>query len=149
MRENCCDDKKLKEIIEQCVKEATNPKPIPAGYPKKTETGNITTYTSTNNCTNYTVGGWFKLPTEKEFIPVKVIYNCPATICYFPDGTKEVVKVAEDEEYVKEYGVMACIIKKIFKSRNQFKKLVRAGYENTDAIYERNAHNAMLRRRNE
>jgi hypothetical protein len=86
--------------------------------------------------------------TNEDFIPVKIIYNCPATICYFKDGTKEVVKCAEDEDFIKEVGVMACIMKKIFKSRHQFVKLVEAGYENTDAIYERNAHNAILKRSN-
>lgn len=86
--------------------------------------------------------------TKEDFIPVKIIYNCPATICYFKDGTKEVVKCAEDEDFIKEVGVMACIMKKIFKSRHQFVKLVESGYENTDAIFERNAHNAILKRRN-
>jgi hypothetical protein len=80
----------------------------------------------------------------KQFIPTKIIYCCPATICFFPDGTKTIVKCAEDEEYIKEEGVMACIMKKLFSSRTQFKKLVNSGYENAEAIFEREAHNESL-----
>jgi len=98
-----------------------------------------------------TTSGWGficgEVPDEHQFIPTKVIYNCPATICFFPDGTKEVVRCADDEEYIKEVGVMACIMKKLFKSRRQFVKLVESGYENTDSVFERNAHNATLRRK--
>jgi hypothetical protein len=78
---------------------------------------------------------------KEQFIPVKIIYNCPATICFFSDGTKEMVKCTSDEEFIKEVGVMSCIMKKIFKSRNAFKKLVKTGYENMDGEIERHEHN--------
>jgi|WetSurSiteA1Bulk_404760.scaffolds.fasta_scaffold00361_26 hypothetical protein len=99
-----------------------------------------------------TIWSWYgkageEFVKKEDFIPVKIIYNCPATICYFKDGTKTIVKCAEDEEFIKEEGVMACIMKKIFASRNKFKKLVDAGYESTDSIFERNAHNATLHRK--
>jgi hypothetical protein len=71
-------------------------------------------------------GGHFE--TKKDFIPEKIIFNPPATICYFPDGTKTVAKCADDEEFVEEEGEMACIIKKLFSSRNSFKKLVAKAY---------------------
>lgn len=115
-----------------------------------------------SNTTNYTNGIWTTTvgnpngyvgmicghtDARIDFIPTKVIYNCPATICFFPDGTKEIVKCAPDEAYVQEIGVMACIMKKIFKSRRQFLKLVASGDENVDAIFERNAHNATLHRK--
>ncbi len=69
-----------------------------------------------------------KLITEKDFIPTEIIFNPPATICTFPDGSKVVVKCASDEEFVEEEGVMACIVKKLFSSRNAFKKLVASAY---------------------
>lgn len=111
-----------------------------------------TTYASTTNngswyCTGTNNGVGFimgEVNGADQFIPTKIIYNCPATICYFPDGTKTVVKVAEDEEFIKEEGVMACIMKKLFKSRNQFKKLVESGYENAEAGLARGEHNAFL-----
>jgi hypothetical protein len=99
------------------------------------------TYGNTNSAL------WFSnVPpvTKEDFIPIKVIYSCPATICYFKDGTKEVVKVASDEEYVQEEGVMACIMKKLFRSRNEFKRLVNSGYENEEAEVERVLHNGSV-----
>lgn len=93
-----------------------------------------------------------ELPKEpEEFIPIKIIYNCPATICYFPDGTKVVVICPETEEYSKELGVMHCIIKKIFKVKGEgyydtFKRTVDIGTESEDAIFERLNHNGILKR---
>jgi hypothetical protein len=60
--------------------------------------------------------------------PAHIMYSNPATICYFPDGTKTVVKCSADETYIPEYGVMACIVKKIYGSRAQFLKTVDNGY---------------------
>lgn len=91
-----------------------------------------TNNSSVPNMWSYTIGGNGVVCgfTENrfDFIPVKVIFNAPATVCFFPDGSKVVVKCADDEEFVEEEGVMACIVKKIFGSRNSFKKLVREAY---------------------
>jgi len=65
---------------------------------------------------------------RNDFIPVKIIYNGTTTVCYFKDGSKEIVHCAEDEQFVKEVGVMSCIMKKLFNSRNEFKRLVDSGY---------------------
>ena len=65
---------------------------------------------------------------KEDLIPVKIIYNDKSTVCYFKDGSKEVVHCAEGEEFVKEVGVMSCIMKKLFATRNDFKRLVNAGY---------------------
>jgi hypothetical protein len=101
-------------------------------------------YAAWDNSGNYGGGGSGHLITEKDFIPTKIIYSCPATICYFPDGTKEVVKVAADEEYIKEEGVAECIMRKIFKSRRKFLKAVEAGYENQESEVERVLHNGSV-----
>jgi hypothetical protein len=105
------------------------------------------TLTTTNNTNSSGNLYWSITPpaSKEDFIPVKIIYNCPATICYFKDGTKEVVKCAYDEEYIPEVGVMACIMKKIFKSRNEFKRLVKSGYENEEAEVERVLHNGSVK----
>lgn len=66
---------------------------------------------------------------KKEFSPIRIIYNPPHTICYFPDGDKTVAGCSEGEVFSKETGVMACIIKKIFKNRAEFLRLVNSGYE--------------------
>ena len=68
-------------------------------------------------------------PSRNPLIPVRITYSPPATICYFSDGDKIVVKCASDEKYIKEVGVQACIMKKLFGSRQKFLKLVHAGYD--------------------
>jgi len=65
---------------------------------------------------------------KEDLIPTKIIYNNKTTVCYFKDGSKEVVHCAEGEEFVKEVGVMSCIMKKLFSTRNEFKRLVNSGY---------------------
>lgn len=44
----------------------------------------------------------------------KVIYNDPATIIFWSDGTKTVVKCMEDEDYDPEKGFMAAVTKRAF-----------------------------------
>ena len=44
----------------------------------------------------------------------KVIYNDPATIIFWSDGTKTIVKCMEDEDYDPEKGFMAAVTKKVF-----------------------------------
>lgn len=58
----------------------------------------------------------------------KVIFNNPATIVYWKDGTKTVVKVLEGEQYSKWSGLALCVCKKMFcdndtvKFHKMFKK---------------------------
>ena len=56
----------------------------------------------------------------------KVIFNNPATIVYWMDGTKTVIKVGEGEIFDKEKGLAMAISKKFFGNKgnyyNQFKK---------------------------
>jgi len=42
----------------------------------------------------------------------RVIYNYPATIVYWEDGTRTVVKCDERDRYDPQYGVALCFIKK-------------------------------------
>ena len=47
--------------------------------------------------------------------PIKnVIFNDPATIVYFEDGTKTVVKAMEGQAFAPDYGFMACLVKKAY-----------------------------------
>ena len=94
--------------------------------------------------TSFTMYFGSSADVKEQFIPTKIIYSCPATICYFPDGTKEVVKVASDEEYIKEEGVAECIMRKLFKSRHAFLKAVNAGYENEESEVERILYNGSV-----
>ncbi len=63
-----------------------------------------------------------------EYTPKKVIFNNPATIVYWQDGTKTVVK-ASDETYDPEAGFTSALAKKIFGSRNRYKKIIEKLYK--------------------
>ena len=56
----------------------------------------------------------------------KVIFNNPATIIIWSDGTKTVVKVQNGEEYDPENGMALCCAKKLLGNKsnfnNEFKK---------------------------
>ena len=74
--------------------------------------------------------------SEKIRIPSRVpdikdvIFNPPATIVLWADGTKTVVKCQEDkDEYYKEVGLAMCICKKVYGNKgnynNVFKKFIK------------------------
>lgn len=73
--------------------------------------------------------GIAKAEVENPYIPISVTYNAPATICIFPDGEKIVSKCMEGDTFVKENGVMACIMRKMFETRGEFLRLVEEGYD--------------------
>ena len=58
----------------------------------------------------------------------KIIFNPPATVVIWKDGTKTIVKCGEDEVFDHEVGVAMCFMKKIFGSRSAFKRTLR-GYK--------------------
>lgn len=60
----------------------------------------------------------------------KVIFNPPATIVLWEDGTKTVVKCQEEyDEYSKEVGLAMCICKRAYGNKgnynNIFKKFIK------------------------
>lgn len=61
----------------------------------------------------------------KSYDPVKIIFNKPATIMFFADGTKIVSKVAEGEEWNEYIGVQACILKRILGSKEEYNRLMK------------------------
>lgn len=76
----------------------------------------------------------FKLQTNKDLILVdideryknpgggakKVIFNYPATIVLWNDGTKTVVKCGDDEVWDPEKGLAMCIVKKAFGNKGNY-----------------------------
>ena len=50
----------------------------------------------------------------------KVIYNDPATIIFWSDGTKTIVKCMEDDDYDPEKGFMAAVTKKSVKAKIRY-----------------------------
>lgn len=66
----------------------------------------------------------------------KVIYNDPATIIFWSDGTKTVVKCMEDEDYDPEKGFMAAVTKKVFGDKYGWimRHHVKPAVENEDKV---------------
>ena len=52
-----------------------------------------------------------------------VIFNDPATIVFWKDGTKTVVKCGKKDNYDKEKGLAMCIVKKINGNKGNFNNL--------------------------
>ena len=61
---------------------------------------------------------------QKQLNIREVIFNDPATIVFWLDGTKTVVKKANDEPWDPEKGLAMAIIKKYFGSNKEIKKII-------------------------
>ncbi|MDB1905904.1 hypothetical protein PMX70_02185 [Collinsella aerofaciens] len=54
----------------------------------------------------------------------RVIFHGPATIVYWEDGTKTVVK-AHNEKFDKEKGLLAAIAKKVYGNKGNFNNIIK------------------------
>ena len=52
--------------------------------------------------------------------PTKIIFNEPATIVYWTDKTKTVVKCQDGEPFDKEKGIALCYMKKMHDNKSNF-----------------------------
>ena len=58
-----------------------------------------------------------------KYTPKKVIFNEPATIVLWGDGTKTVVKCSPNDTYDREKGLALCYMKKLYGNDNKFHKI--------------------------
>lgn len=61
---------------------------------------------------------------SKAFEPEKVIFNPPATIVFWSDGTKTVVKASNGDIFNEETGLAMALAKKVY-GRCHFQKIVK------------------------
>ena len=61
--------------------------------------------------------------------PKKIIYNGPATIVFWMDGSKTVVKCAEMDHYNRYNAFCAALAKKLFGSNSKVNRIVKNGEE--------------------
>lgn len=61
--------------------------------------------------------------------PKKIIYNGPATIVFWEDGTKTIVKRAKKEKDNKYNAFCAALAKKIFGNNSRVNAIVKSGIE--------------------
>lgn len=70
-----------------------------------------------------------------NIMPKKVIFNGPATIVMWTDGTKTVVKQSKLDDYDYEKGFAMCVVKKVFGDQYTYiHKMVDKSYEDTLAV---------------
>ena len=80
-------------------------------------------------------------PKPTNYLPEikNVKFNGPATIVFWADGTKTVVKCQDGDDYSEEVGLAMCIVKKVFgntsKYNNIFKKWCNSYDTETDDEY--------------
>lgn len=69
--------------------------------------------------------------------PKKVIFNPPATIVYWDDGTKTVVKTSQqfNDEFDEEIGLAMAYVRKIYGSRSAFLKTIQSAERKKNEIY--------------
>lgn len=75
-----------------------------------TDTDNIIYQNPTNIDVRNIINGFFGI---REFDIKNVIFNDPATIVFWADGTKTVVRCAEEDTFDKRIGLAMAICKKV------------------------------------
>ena len=89
---------------------------------------------TTNNAYRNLLDSLFEVGKEKKDMPVdrnkayipsikKVIFNNPATIVIWNDGTKMTVKCSVRDEYSEEVGLAMCISKKALGNKGNFNEV--------------------------
>ena len=66
---------------------------------------------------------------KNKIIPKKIIYNGPATIVFWNDGTKTIVKRSEKDTDNKYNAFCAALAKKIYGSNSKITSIVNSGKE--------------------
>ena len=79
----------------------------------------------------YLVNELYGMPKKEETMKTvptyavkKIIYNPPATIVFWEDGSKTVVKCSKDDEYSPYYGFLAALAKKVYGNPSRVRKIV-------------------------
>ena len=94
----------------------------------RNKTNQITRYENTNStaafsCAAEALRNAF---TFSSFPEIKnVIFNYPATIVLWNDGTKTVVKVSSEEEFDPEKGLAMAIAKKAFGNKGSYFNVIK------------------------
>lgn len=109
------NDKKLFEPLEVIVD------------PWQIVTGSLNTATSN---TAYVYTPSVKCPEVKE-----VIFAPPATIVYWKDGSRTVVKCSDDDYFDEEVGFTLCFMKKILGNKGNYNTYIRKSIKNAKRYY--------------
>lgn len=67
----------------------------------------------------------YQMDIRPYFKIKKVIFNNPATIVYWEDGTKTVVKCGKDDTFDAEKGLALCFMKKALGNKGNFNNTIK------------------------
>ena len=81
---------------------------------------NISTTTYGNLCASYNDILCKRRGALENLEIKKVIFNCPATIVFWSDGSKTVVKCGERDTYDPEKGLAMCIVKRYLGNKGNY-----------------------------
>lgn len=65
------------------------------------------------------------IPLTSRPTPKEVIFNPPATIVYWMDGTRTVVKCSEEDLFSEEVGFVMCFVKKCLGNKHSCSTYIR------------------------
>lgn len=65
------------------------------------------------------------LKKQKSLAPEKVIYNDPATIIFWNDGTKTVVKAHDGDQYDPVVGFLLAVMKRFYGNKSDYNDILR------------------------
>jgi hypothetical protein len=82
----------------------------------------------------YSASSKTKVEIKELLKPRQIIFNDPATIVYWEDGTKTVVKCSENEAFVPEFGLAMAYMRKIYPERGEFLSFVEKAYYQEDKV---------------
>jgi len=85
---------------------------------------------SWDDITGVTVGRLKPIP-EVDYI----LYNPPATVVFWKDGTKTVSKVGKMDNFEEDFGFLACLAKKVYGHRSSYMSHVERGIKTVDGLY--------------
>lgn len=91
----------------------------------------ITVGTSTSadrsviSCDGFLYSDWPCKHYEPKIAPEKVIFNNPATIVYWHDGTKTVVRCQDGDVYDEREGFLLCCAKKLMGDGGSYNDAMR------------------------
>lgn len=99
-----------KELEKQIMESYTLRGLLPSTYISKME-----------NCISWEI----KKPYVEDYIPKQVFFNGKNTTCVWKDDSKTTVHVTDSDVFTEEHGVAMCIVKKLFKNRQEFLHLIK------------------------
>jgi len=79
-------------------------------------------YTSLHPADKHLLGAFLR---KGQFTPKNVIFAPPATIVYWDDGTKTVVKCNEPDTFNKEKGLLLCFAKKAMGNTGRYNDMIK------------------------